>query len=116
MYNPFTKPHTPEQWLLSSVCWVATCLLSWASVVYCSKDMPYEYRPLQPLFLLVGFAPTYFLVWKKAVLSPVLTVARFSTINYAVVVWLIMLITMQILWALLELFLLAFSGGMPPQD
>jgi hypothetical protein len=116
MRNPFLEPHTPEQWLLSSVCLATICLLSWASVVYCSEALPYGYRSLQPLVLLVGFAPTYFLAWKKAVLSPVLAIARFSAINCAAIMWLIVAIAMQIAWIFLELFLLAFSGGMPNQD
>jgi hypothetical protein len=85
-------------------------------MVYCSEDLSSKYRPLKLLLLLVSFAPSYLFVWKKAVLSPVLTAAKFSIINCAAVAWLIMLIAMQIIWVLLELLLLAFSDGMPDQD
>lgn len=91
-------------------------MLCWAGVVCCSEALPYGYWPLRPLLLLGGFAPTYFLAWKKAVLSPVLAAERFAPINWASVVWLVLAIVTQIFWMLLELFLLAFSDGMPNQD
>ncbi|QKG55652.1 hypothetical protein GKZ68_02770 [Hymenobacter sp. BRD128] len=116
MRNPFSQPHTPAQWLLSSVCWTTVCLLSWASVAYYSEKLSAEHQPLKLLLLAVSFAPAYSVVWKKAVVSPVLAVAGFSPINWVVVAWLIMLITTQIIWALLELVMLAFAGGMPDQD
>jgi hypothetical protein len=34
MQNPFLKPHTVPQWLLSSICWVGTCL---GGFLLCSK-------------------------------------------------------------------------------
>jgi hypothetical protein len=110
MRNPLVKPHTVGQWLLGSVCWVTICLLSWAGLTYCIAYLPYEYRPLQPALLLFSFVPMYSLVWKKAVLSPVLTSARLSVINCFIVLWITALITMQIVWPFFELFLLAFSG------
>jgi hypothetical protein len=34
MQNPFSKPHTPEQWLLGSVCWVVLSVGSWVLLVW----------------------------------------------------------------------------------
>ncbi len=110
MRNPFAKSQTPEQWLLGSVCWVATCLACWAGLTYCIADLRYEYRTLQPALLFFSFVPTYSLVWKKAVLSPLLTNASLSVINCFIVLWITVLITMQIVWPFFEIFLLAFSG------
>ena len=112
MRNPFAKPHTPGQWLLGSVCWVAICLLSWAGLTYCIADLSYEYRTLQPTLLLLSFVPIYGLVWKKGVLSPILTEAILSVVNFFIVLWISVLITAQVAWPFFELFLLAFSG--PP--
>ena len=116
MRNPFAQPHTPVQWLIKSMCWTTVCLLSWASVAYCSERLSAEHQSLKLIFLAVSFAPVYAVVWKKAVVAPVLAAARFSPINWVVVAWLIVLITTQIICALLELVLLAFAGGMPDQD
>jgi len=33
MRNPFSKPHTPEEWLLSSVCWAVLSIGSWVLLV-----------------------------------------------------------------------------------
>jgi hypothetical protein len=110
MRNPFAQPHTPGQWLLSSLCWAAACLICWAGLTYCIADLPYEHRSLQPTLLLFSFVPIYSLVWKKTVLSPVLTTASLSVINCFVIMWIIILITMQIAWPFFEFFLLAFSG------
>lgn len=111
MRNPFAKPQTPGQWLLGSVCWVAICALCWAGLSYCIADLSYEYRPLQPVLLLFSFVPAYSLVWKKAVLSPVLSKVSLSGINCFIVLWISALITAQIAWVFFEFFLLAFSGS-----
>jgi hypothetical protein len=65
MQNPFLKPDTVPQWLLSSICWVGSCL---AGFVGCSRGafaLSNEYLVI--LFVFGSAIAVCVLMWRRVI-------------------------------------------------
>jgi hypothetical protein len=107
-HNPFAKPHTPEEWLLSSVCWTFLCIACWAALTwpFLLTTFPYEYLKYEPTLLFLGFIVPYALAWKKASPPKLAFESRFVL----VALWTVALFVLLMGWLLIALFLIALSG------
>ena len=113
MHNPFAKPHTSEQWLLSSAVWIVACLTIWVMLTYplvFEPTLPYEYKKHEGTLLFISFIFPYAFGWKKA--SPMAEAfeSRFALVNALLAMWMLVLYVVLMAWLCIELFLLAFSG------
>ena len=65
--NPFQKPQSLPQWLLSSVCWTFACLGGLAFISTVLLKIPGEYTNLRFTICLCGALVAHVLIWWKAV-------------------------------------------------
>jgi len=108
MNNPFSQPHTPGQWLLSSVCWVAVLVGGWLLVAVWILDVPYnEKTPDEPLFFL-SFFVAHGLLWWKALPGLKASEKEGSWLEIIAFSWQVGLVAFQLLW--LGLLLLCLSA------
>ncbi|MBD2724246.1 hypothetical protein [Hymenobacter armeniacus] len=111
-HNPFAKPLTPEEWLLSSVCWTFLCIAGWAVLTwpFLLASLPYEYRTYEPTLLFLGFIGPYTLAWIKATPPKLAFESRFVLVEVCVALWTVTLFIVLMGWLLIALFLMALSG------
>jgi hypothetical protein len=106
MHNPFAKPHTPGQWLLSSVCWTLSCVGGWMAISNMVLEAPYNQKtPSGPLFF-ISFAIVYATMWWKAVLGLKAVTKGASLFEMFAFVWQMVLCAFQIIWLIGMLLIL----------
>jgi hypothetical protein len=104
MRNPFAKPHTPGQWLLSSVCWTASCISLWWIIIERVSSLKTYSPEIIDLLSFVVFWPFCLLIWSKGVMHGNMWVwsmsskAWFRMLSGA---WLALLIVFQIIITML---------------
>ncbi|MVN78759.1 hypothetical protein GO988_20695 [Hymenobacter sp. HMF4947] len=112
MNNPFAKPGTVQEWLLSSTCWAASCLGCWWGGIYIFSQWAGE-ESVELLFLLFGFLAAHLLIWRYAVLRGWVLVGWKEAIaplwlKILACSWLGILVLFQLTCSMLFLLLLAF--------
>lgn len=112
MHNPFLKPHTPGQWMSGSLCWLVICLTLWAIPNYflIVVGVPYQYKEHEAMLLFVSFIGPYVLIWRKGILAFPSNTAPFGWAHLVASWWEIILVGICLLWLILVLFCIAFSG------
>lgn len=108
MNNFFAKPHTPGQWLLSSLCWTVSCVGGWFIIYYAmSQVAPADYHS-RDILLSCYFWPAHLLIWWRAVhgglrwLHPKLVGT--TALSIAGSIWLALLTVLQIIMLIMGLF------------
>jgi hypothetical protein len=70
MNNPFSKPHTVSEWLLSSVCWTAACLIPWwITWMVLDNVLPKSLGSLVLVGMPLSFCVAHGLIWWRAVVG-----------------------------------------------
>ena len=70
MTNPFSKPHTTSEWLVSSLCWTAACLIPWwITWMVLDNVLPKSWNQLVLIGMPVTFCVAHALIWWRAVVG-----------------------------------------------
>ena len=68
MTNPFAKPHTTGEWLVSSLCWTAACLLPWwITWMVLDNVLPKGSNKFIFIGMPLSFCVAHALIWWRAV-------------------------------------------------
>lgn len=68
MNNPFHKPHTVSEWLLSSVCWTGACLGTWwLACLLLDNVLSKILGGVALIGIPVSFCVAHLLIWRHAV-------------------------------------------------
>jgi hypothetical protein len=68
MKNPFLKPHTVSEWLLSSVCWTTACLIPWwITWMVLDNVLPKSWSSFVLVSMPLSFCVVHGLIWWRAV-------------------------------------------------
>jgi hypothetical protein len=106
MHNPFAKPETPGQWLLSSVLWAVGCCGIWLAISAIVLEAPYNQKtPSGPVFF-ISFAAAYSMIWWKAIPGLKAVETGASLLEMFAFIWQIVLIAFQLIWLIIMLVLL----------
>lgn len=116
MRSPFSCPHTPGQWLLSSVCWAIVGIGSWLLSTAALIEVPYNQKtPDEPLVFL-AFIVAHGLVWWKALPGLHRMEKNSSWLEMLAFVWQVLLAAFQLLWLGVMLLLLAAPFFYNPEN
>ena len=97
MYNPFGKPQTLGQWMISSVCWVACCLGCFRGSIYSSNYFPKygfaHYYPILGIAILICVT-----MWKQVISIgwQVVGEKKASALKLMISMWLLLLTVLLI--------------------
>jgi hypothetical protein len=70
MKNPFRKPQTVSEWLLSSVCWTAACLIPWwITWMVLDNVLPKNWNSFVLVGMPLSFCVAHSLIWWRAVVG-----------------------------------------------
>ena len=70
MTNPFAKPHTTSEWLVSSLCWTAACLVPWwLTWIVLDNTLPKDDNKLIVNGMSLSFCVAHVLIWWRAVVG-----------------------------------------------
>jgi hypothetical protein len=70
MTNPFSKPHTTSEWLVSSLCWTAACLIPWwLTWMVLDNVLPKSWNRLVLIGMPLSFCVAHGLIWWRAVVG-----------------------------------------------
>lgn len=101
MHNPFAKPHTLEQWLPSSACWLITCATGWyacSALFRTWTGVPNGAMVALPLFS--SFVVGHLLIWKKVIATgkALLDAEGFSALVVVLLshLWMLLLLLFQV--------------------
>lgn len=109
--NPFKKPLTPRQWLVSSICWTITTVLAWLVFNYlqaCALQEMGVPTGLDFTLAIGSFCLAYIVLWQRVVRGPQLVVHAPITLKVAMWLWRIGVATFQLLCLGVALLLLDF--------
>jgi|GEM_PF-2176972 len=114
MHNPFAKPHTSEEWVLSSVCWTLLCLAAWIALTWSiiGADLSYDNKKYELTLLFCCFIVPYVAAWVNAAPPECAFGSRDLFAQTCAILWTIALFIVLMGWLLVALFILALSG--PP--
>lgn len=111
MRNPFKKPLTPRQWLVSSICWTITTVLAWLVFNYlqaCALQEMGVPTGLDFTLAISSFCLAHIVLWQRVVRGPQLAVDIPSRLKAAMWLWRIGVATFQLLCLGVALLLLNF--------
>lgn len=68
MSNPFSKAHTVGEWLVSSLCWTAACLIPWwLGWMVLDNVLPKSWNSFVLVGMPMSFCVAHALIWWRAV-------------------------------------------------
>jgi hypothetical protein len=114
MYNPFAKPQTPGQWLVSSLCWAVLSVGSWGLLVLLLFQSSLA-EELTVTAAMLTFWISYALVLRRSVVGASSFVyapeVHMSLLGVAGICWIVLLSVYQVIGFALGLVVSVFAAS-----